>query len=38
MNNLYRARRVLLRTLAIIFSQEVDYFCLRIDVSSFTIF
>lgn len=38
MNNLYRARRVLLRTLAIIFSQEVDYFCLSIDVSSFTIF
>ena len=38
MNNLYRPRRVLLRTLAIIFSQEVDYFCLRIEVSSFTIF
>lgn len=38
MNNLYGARRVLLRTLAIIFSQEVDYFCLRIDVNSFTIF
>lgn len=38
MNNLYRPRRVLLRTLADMFSQEVDYFCLRIDVSSFTIF